>query len=71
MEKKYYTIKEAADHLGVSAITLRNWDKKGLLVAYRHPINNYRMYRSDQLELLKRKIEGSRQRLSVKRMDVS
>ena len=70
MQKKYYTIKEAAEILEVSTITLRNWDKKGLLAAYRHPINNYRIYRSDQLELLRRKIEGSRQKLSARKMDV-
>ena len=70
MERKYYTIKEAAEILGVSAITLRNWDKRGLFIAYRHPINNYRIYRADQLELLRRKMEGSRQRISRKKMDV-
>ena len=70
MQKKYYTIKEAAEILGVSTITLRNWDKKGSLTAYRHPINNYRIYRSDQLELLNRKMEGSKQKLSVRKMDV-
>lgn len=70
MQKNYYTIKEAAEILEVSTITLRNWDKKGLLAAYRHPINNYRIYRSDQLELLKRKIESSRQKLSTRKIDV-
>ena len=42
MEKKYYTIKQAAKILGVAPLTLRNWDKKGKLKAYRHPANNYR-----------------------------
>ena len=47
---KYITIKDASRLLGVSALTLRNWDKKKKLVAYRHPINNYRVYRQDEIE---------------------
>ena len=60
MEKKYLSIKEAASILGVTPLTLRNWDKKKILTAYRNPINNYRVYRIDQLELLLRKIENSK-----------
>jgi excisionase family DNA binding protein len=44
------TIKEAADLLGVSKVTLRNWDKSGKLQAYRHPINGYRMYSREHLD---------------------
>lgn len=58
MERKYLTIKEAAKYIGVSTLTLRNWDKQGKLSAYRHPINNYRVYRLDQLELFIRSIES-------------
>jgi tRNA1(Val) A37 N6-methylase TrmN6 len=38
------TVKDAAGMLGVSAATLRNWDKSGQLRARRHPINKYRIY---------------------------
>lgn len=67
MERKYLTVKDAATYLGVSALTLRNWDKRGKLVAYRHPINNYRVYRLDQLELFLRSIEspGSKPKASL------
>lgn len=44
--------------IGVTPLTLRNWDRQGKLVAYRHPINNYRVYRLDQLELFLRSIES-------------
>lgn len=47
---KYITIKEASRLLGVSALTLRNWDKRNKFVAYRHPINNYRVYRLGELK---------------------
>jgi MerR family transcriptional regulator, copper efflux regulator len=58
MERKYITVKDAAKYLGVSPLTLRNWDKQGKLAAFRHPINNYRVYRLDQLELFLRSIES-------------
>jgi DNA-binding transcriptional MerR regulator len=56
--KRYYTIKEAAKIIGVTPLTLRNWDKLGKFRAYRNPINNYRVYRPDQIELLLRRIEN-------------
>jgi len=43
--KKFVTIKEAAYVLGVSPLTLRNWDKNGKFPAQRHPMNNYRVYK--------------------------
>lgn len=49
-QEKYLTIKEASSLLGVSAQTLRNWEKRGELVPYRNPINNYRMYKVQQVE---------------------
>jgi len=58
--KKYLTIKEAAKILEVSPLTLRNWDKKGKLKAYRHPINNYRLYRTEDIEIFLRKLESQK-----------
>jgi len=57
MNDKYITIKEAAKILGVSTLTLRNWDKNDKLKAFRHPMNNYRVYRQEDLEKVIRKIE--------------
>lgn len=51
-EKSLLTIKEAANLLGVTPLTLRNWDKKGKLTPTRHPINNYRVYRRSDVERL-------------------
>ncbi len=59
MDKRYYTIKQAASLLGVSALTLRNWDKNGKLIAYRHPMNNYRVYKKDDLDGVLKSIETS------------
>ncbi len=50
------TVGQAADLLGVSISTLRNWDRQGKFVAARHPINGYRIYSPDSVLLLRDKI---------------
>lgn len=60
MTKKYLTIKEVAKLLGVTPLTLRNWDKTGKLKAYRNPINNYRVYKPEEIELFFRTIEENK-----------
>lgn len=70
MQKKYYTIKQAAKIIGVTPLTLRNWDKNGKLKPYRHPVNNYRVYKPDQLELFLRKMEISREKKKKRKMDI-
>ena len=57
MAKLYITIKQAAAILDVSPLTLRNWDKNGKLKAHRHPMNNYRVYKIEDLESVIREIE--------------
>jgi len=54
---EYISIKETARLIGVSPQTLRKWEKDGHLVPYRNPINNYRMYKVEQVEAF---IEGMR-----------
>ena len=46
----YLTVREAADFLGVSSSTLRNWDRAGKLRAFRHPLNRYRLYKREELQ---------------------
>lgn len=68
MPQKYLTIKEASNILGVSPLTLRNWDKNGMLKAFRHPMNNYRVYKIEDLEEVIKEIEnGSGLRKNSKR----
>ena len=57
MANLYITIKQAAKILGVSSLTLRNWDKNGQLKAHRHPMNNYRVYKIEDLEAVIQEIE--------------
>jgi len=56
IEKKFITIHQAAQLIGVSALTLRNWDRSHKFRAARHPMNNYRVYTLEQIESLMKKI---------------
>lgn len=67
---KYITIKKAAKLLHVTPLTLRNWDNSGKLKAYRNPANNYRVYRLDQIETFLRRLEGSKAKISARKIDV-
>ena len=56
---KYITIKDASNILGMYKITLRNWDKSGKLKAHRHPFNNYRVYKLEDIDKVLEMIESS------------
>lgn len=49
---EYLTVSQAAEFLGVSPSTLRNWDNAGKVRAGRHPVNGYRLYRRQDLQKL-------------------
>ncbi len=71
MPKKYLLVQEVARLLGVTPLTIRNWDSKGKLVAYRNPLNNYRMYKVEDVEALIRQIELSRERPKARKIDIT
>lgn len=57
----YMLINEAARFLGVSAGTLRNWERGGKIKTHRHPVNGYRLYKKKDLEaLLKQVVQSSK-----------
>ena len=60
MPKQFLNVKQVAKILGVTSLTVRNWDKRGKLQAYRNPINNYRVYKIEDVEKLLEEIEGSK-----------
>jgi excisionase family DNA binding protein len=70
MPKKYLMVQEVARLLGVTPLTIRNWDSKGKLAAYRNPINNYRMYKVEDVEALIRGIETSKERPRARKIDI-
>ncbi|MBI4432145.1 MAG: MerR family DNA-binding transcriptional regulator [Candidatus Omnitrophica bacterium] len=53
----YLTVSHAAQLLGVTSTTLRNWDIAGKLKAHRHPINGYRLYLKTDLKKVLIKVE--------------
>ena len=55
--QQYLLVKEAARLLGVSPNTVRAWGDSGKLPEHRHPINNYRLFRTKDVEKLRRLIE--------------
>jgi DNA (cytosine-5)-methyltransferase 1 len=70
-QAKLITIKEAASLLGVSALTLRNWDNNGKLVALRHPLNNYRVYKREDIDALIAKISTNTRPVDTRRPKVA
>ena len=60
MPKEYLTVKEVSRLLGVTPLTVRNWDTRGKLTAHRHPMNNYRLYRVKEVEELMQELEISK-----------
>lgn len=53
---EYLTVGEAAAYLGVTAWTLRHWDRTKKLTPARHPLNGYRLYRRADLDALLRRV---------------
>ncbi len=64
--KQYVQVKEAAELLGVSPMTLRNWDHSGKLVSIRNPMNGYRLYKRSDLEKFLNQIEQGSSLKTVK-----
>jgi DNA (cytosine-5)-methyltransferase 1 len=63
----YLRIKQAAEFIGVSESTLRNWERDGKITTYRHPISRYRLYKQEDLESLLKDIERSAKNKMLKR----
>ena len=48
----FVTVTQAAKLLDVAPNTVRAWGAAGKITEYRHPANNYRLYKKDELEQL-------------------
>jgi len=63
VRQEFVLVKEAAELLGVCPNTIRSWGASGKLVEYRHPINDYRMFKRKDIErIIKRMKSPSRPR---------
>lgn len=64
---RYLRVKEAAEYLGVSPNTLRNWGRSGKLAERRHPMNGYRLYAKQELDELLSRAESRTRSKAAKR----
>ena len=55
--RDFLRISEAAQYLGVSPNTLRNWENAGKVVAVRHPVSGYRLFKRKDLDALLKRAE--------------
>ena len=53
----FVRVKQAASMLGVSPNTIRAWGAVGKVPEYRHPVNNYRLYKFADLKKILRRLE--------------
>ena len=61
----YLNISQVAKLVGVNPQTIRRWDKSGKFVSSRHPINNYRVYTQNQVEVLLTELKSVKNIVSV------
>ena len=55
---EYLLVTQAAELLGVSANTVRAWAATGRIQEYRHPVNNYRLFKKSEVDELLDQIEN-------------
>jgi MerR family regulatory protein len=55
--ESFVRVKQAALMLGVSPNTVRAWGAGGKVPEYRHPVNNYRLYKLADLKKILRRLE--------------
>ena len=47
---EFLRVSDAAEYLGVSPNTIRNWENAGKIAAHRHPVNGYRLFKQEELD---------------------
>lgn len=52
VKDEFVLVKEAAEMLGVCPNTIRTWGANGKITEYRHPVNDYRMFKRVEIEKL-------------------
>jgi MerR family copper efflux transcriptional regulator len=62
----YMRVAEAAEYLGVSPNTLRNWVNAGKIAAIRHPLNDYRLFKKEDLDSLLKKVAAASKKTTKK-----
>ena len=58
-QEGYVLVREASEILGVCPNTVRAWGADGKIPEFRHPLNNYRLYKRADLERVLKQLERS------------
>ena len=61
--RDFLRISQAAEYLGVPPSTLRNWENAGKIVAIRHPVNDYRLFKRKYLDAILMQLQEPREPL--------
>lgn len=59
VKEQYVKVHEAAEILGVAPNTIRKWGAEGKIPEHRHPINGYRLYKREDLQLVLQELAES------------
>jgi DNA (cytosine-5)-methyltransferase 1 len=62
----YLKVAEAADYLGISPNTLRNWVNAEKIASIRHPMNSYRLFRKEDLDALLKSVAKPQKKVRKK-----
>lgn len=54
----FVRVQEAAELLGVCPNTIRAWGAEGKLTEYRHPLNNYRLFKRSEIDKVISKVQS-------------
>lgn len=54
-----FTIQETAKKIGVSASTIRNWERRGLIQVKRNPMNRYRLFSDEDVKQILKYVNGN------------
>ncbi len=52
----FLRVSEAASYLGICPNTLRNWVDTGKIISVRHPVNDYRLFKRQDLDAILKKL---------------
>jgi excisionase family DNA binding protein len=55
---EFLTVKQTAERLGVAPNTVRAWGANGKIPEYRHSLNNYRLFKVEDVEKLRKQIQS-------------
>jgi len=69
MPKKILSITEAAEYVGVFSLTLRNWEKRGLIKAFRTPGGHRRFKKSELDRIMGVEKESNRLKETIEKLE--